>query len=105
MAQHAGLNSKAPLQGVTFNTQETSMNDSRENFEDLDSPAPLRKRSKGIYMLPNMVTLAALFAGFYAIVMAINGRFDLATVGIFSAMVLDSLDGRGPHDQHPKCLR
>jgi len=52
------------------------------------------KRSKGIYMLPNMITLAALFGGFYAIVMAMNGRFDLATVGIFAAMVLDSLDGR-----------
>lgn len=52
------------------------------------------KRRKGIYMLPNMITLAALFGGFYAIVMAMNGRFDLATVGIFAAMVLDSLDGR-----------
>jgi len=54
----------------------------------------MRKRRKGIYMLPNMITLAALFGGFYAIVMAMNGRFDLATVAIFVAMVLDSLDGR-----------
>jgi CDP-diacylglycerol---serine O-phosphatidyltransferase len=38
--------------------------------------------------------LAALFGGFYAIVMAMNGRYDLATVAIFVAMVLDSLDGR-----------
>ena len=38
--------------------------------------------------------MAALFGGFYAIVMAINGRFDLATIGVFAAMVLDSLDGR-----------
>jgi len=53
-----------------------------------------RKPRKGIYMLPNMITLAALFGGFYAIVMAINGRFDLATVAIFLSMVLDSLDGR-----------
>jgi phosphatidylglycerophosphate synthase len=52
------------------------------------------KRRKGIYILPNMITLAALFGGFYAIVMAMNGRFDLATLGIFAAMVLDSLDGR-----------
>jgi CDP-diacylglycerol--serine O-phosphatidyltransferase len=63
-----------------------------------DSPPPgtdeQRKRGKGIYMLPNMITLAALFGGFYAIVMAMNGRFDLATLGIFAAMVLDSLDGR-----------
>lgn len=53
-----------------------------------------RKRRKGIYVLPNLFTLAALFGGFYAIVMAINGRFDLAAVGVFCAMVLDSLDGR-----------
>ncbi len=52
------------------------------------------RRVKGIYMLPNMITLAALFGGFYAVVMAMNGRYDLATVGIFVAMVLDSLDGR-----------
>ncbi len=54
----------------------------------------VRKRRKGIYILPNLFTLAALFGGFYAVVMAMNGRFDLAAVGIFSAMVLDSLDGR-----------
>ena len=53
-----------------------------------------RVRRKGIYVLPNLFTLAALFGGFYAVVMAMNGRFDLATTGIFAAMVLDSLDGR-----------
>jgi CDP-diacylglycerol--serine O-phosphatidyltransferase len=56
--------------------------------------ALVRKRRKGLYVLPNLVTLAALFAGFYSIVMAMNGRFDMAAVGIFCAMVLDSLDGR-----------
>ena len=56
--------------------------------------APTRARRKGIYVLPNLFTLAALFGGFYGIVMAMNGRFDLATTGIFAAMVLDSLDGR-----------
>ena len=53
-----------------------------------------RKPRKGIYVLPNLFTLAALFGGFYAVVMAMNGRYDLAAFGIFSAMVLDSLDGR-----------
>ena len=53
-----------------------------------------RKRRKGIYVLPNLFTLAALFGGFYAIVMAMNGRFDQAAIGVFCAMVLDSLDGR-----------
>ena len=53
-----------------------------------------RPRRKGIYILPNLFTLAALFGGFYAIVMAMNDRFEQAAVGIFCAMVLDSLDGR-----------
>ena len=53
-----------------------------------------RARRKGIYILPNLFTLAALFGGFYAIVMAINGRFELSVYGVFCAMVLDSLDGR-----------
>jgi CDP-diacylglycerol---serine O-phosphatidyltransferase len=56
--------------------------------------AVVRKRRKGIYILPNLFTLAGLFGGFYAIVMAVNGRFDQAAVGVFAAMVLDSLDGR-----------
>ncbi len=54
----------------------------------------VRKRRKGIYILPNLFTLAALFGGFYAIVMAVNARFELAAAGVFWAMVLDSLDGR-----------
>ena len=62
--------------------------------EEHDADAPVRPRRKGIYILPNLFTLAALFAGFYAIVMAMNGKFDLAAIGIFSAAVLDSLDGR-----------
>jgi CDP-diacylglycerol---serine O-phosphatidyltransferase len=59
-----------------------------------DTPEPPRPRGKGIYILPNAVTLAALFAGFYAIVSAMNGRFEAAAIGIFCAAVLDSLDGR-----------
>ena len=53
-----------------------------------------RVRRRGIYLLPNLFTTAALFAGFYAIVQAMNTRFDQAAVAIFIAMVLDSLDGR-----------
>ncbi|MEQ1804979.1 MAG: phosphatidylcholine/phosphatidylserine synthase [Burkholderiaceae bacterium] len=56
--------------------------------------APLRPKRKGLYILPNAISLAALFASFYAIVMAMNGRFELSAYGIFSAAVLDSLDGR-----------
>ena len=59
-----------------------------------EEEVPVRPRRKGIYVLPNMITLAALFGGFYAIVMAMNGRFENAVIGVFCAMVLDSLDGR-----------
>lgn len=62
-------------------------------LDDGDEPAP-RRRRKGIYILPNLFTLAALFGGFYAVVMAMNGRFEQAAIGIFCAAVLDSLDGR-----------
>jgi CDP-diacylglycerol--serine O-phosphatidyltransferase len=53
-----------------------------------------RIRRRGIYILPNLFTLAALFAGFYAIVQAMNLKFDQAAIAIFVAGVLDSLDGR-----------
>lgn len=69
------------------------MHDGEEPVRTAEGAVP-RKRRKGIYILPNLFTLAALFGGFYAIVMAMNGRFDQAAVGIFAAMVLDSLDGR-----------
>ena len=64
---------------------------------DLQSRTPLlspERRRKGIYILPNLFTTAALFAGFYAIVQAMNGLFEQAAVAIFIAMVLDGLDGR-----------
>ena len=51
-----------------------------------------RQPAKGLYVLPNLFTLAALFGGFYAIVMAMEGRFEQSVLGIFCAMVLDSLD-------------
>lgn len=51
-------------------------------------------RRKGIYLLPNLFTTAALFSGFYAIVSSMNGHFEAAAMAIFVAMVLDGLDGR-----------
>ncbi len=70
--------------------------ESRDTFDDSAQPvhAPLRAKRKGLYILPNAISLAALFASFYAIVMAMNGRFEAAAIGIFCAAVLDSLDGR-----------
>lgn len=52
------------------------------------------RRRKGIYLLPNLFTTGTLFAGFFAIVSAIQGHFTSAAVGIFLAMVADGLDGR-----------
>ncbi len=51
-------------------------------------------RRRGIILLPNLLTTAAMFAGFYAITSAINGRFENAAIAIFVAMILDGLDGR-----------
>lgn len=51
-------------------------------------------RRKGIYLLPNLFTTGALFAGFYAIVAGMQGHFEHAAIGIFAAMIMDTLDGR-----------
>ena len=56
--------------------------------------AKVTHRRRGIYLLPNLFTTAALFAGFYAIVNAMNGQFENAAIAVFVAMVLDGLDGR-----------
>ncbi len=61
---------------------------------EFDDRKPMNLRRRGIYLLPNLLTTAALFAGFYAIVQAMNGKFEYAAVAIFIAMVLDGLDGR-----------
>ncbi|MHB8068893.1 MAG: CDP-diacylglycerol--serine O-phosphatidyltransferase [Desulfobaccales bacterium] len=53
-----------------------------------------RRRFRGVFLLPNLITTASLFAGFYAIVGAINGRFLAAAWAIFVALILDGLDGR-----------
>jgi CDP-diacylglycerol--serine O-phosphatidyltransferase len=51
-------------------------------------------RRRGIYLLPNLLTSAALFAGFYSIISGINGRFEPAAIAIIVAGLLDGLDGR-----------
>jgi CDP-diacylglycerol--serine O-phosphatidyltransferase len=52
------------------------------------------RRRRGIYLLPNLFTTGAMFAGFYAITSAMGGRYETAAISIFVAMVLDGLDGR-----------
>ena len=62
---------------------------------DDSNPKESRKNMrKGIYLLPNLFTTGALFCGFYAIIAAMNGRFEIAAIAIFLAGLLDGLDGR-----------
>ena len=53
-----------------------------------------RRRFRGVYLLPNLITTGSLFAGFYAIVASMDGRFYAAAWAILIAMILDGLDGR-----------
>src|SRR6476659_6294458 len=57
-------------------------------------PATPRKPHRGIYLLPNLFTTGALFAGFYAIVAGMKGQFEHAAIATFVAMIMDTLDGR-----------
>jgi len=60
----------------------------------MENKAIEKKPRRGIYLLPNLFTTGCLFAGFYAIVSAMGGRFEAAAIAIFIAMVMDGLDGR-----------
>ncbi len=51
-------------------------------------------RRQGVYLLPNLFTTAALFAGFYSVIAAMRGNFESAAIAIFCAGVFDGLDGR-----------
>ncbi|VAW84809.1 CDP-diacylglycerol--serine O-phosphatidyltransferase [hydrothermal vent metagenome] len=53
-----------------------------------------KQRRRGVYLLPNLFTTAGLFAGFFAIIAAIDGRFEAAAIAIFVAMIMDGIDGR-----------
>lgn len=82
----------------TRNRQSADSNDELLDSVDFDvEELPLEKpraRSKGIYLLPNAFTTAALFCGFFAIVQAMNHQFETAAIAIFASLVLDGMDGR-----------
>lgn len=61
---------------------------------EFDQNQSKQNRPRGIYLLPNLFTTAALFFGFYSIVAAMKGFFDVGAIAIFIAMVWDGLDGR-----------
>ena len=60
----------------------------------MNPSSPSAARRRGIYILPNLLTTAALFCGYFAIVQAMHQRFEAAAIAIFVAMVFDGLDGR-----------
>jgi CDP-diacylglycerol--serine O-phosphatidyltransferase len=85
------------------NTKSTGAGNDKEGIDSLlpfDDHVELvsengkKVRRKGIYLLPNLFTTGALFAGFYAVISAINGNYEGASIAVFVAMFLDGLDGR-----------
>jgi len=81
---------------------DASANGSHKNIEGVakppsDSDKPTdnsHKPAKGFYVLPNLFTTAGLFAGFYAIMQARLGHFEAASLAIYTAMLMDIIDGR-----------
>ena len=61
---------------------------------NVDNKTPVKRRRRAIFLLPNLFTTSALFAGFYGIISAMDGNFSKAAIAIFIAMILDTLDGR-----------
>lgn len=89
----AGPGDGYPAEGFSH----PGLNDDPFPDDVLADPAPpvsRRPRSRGFYLLPNAFTTGGLFAGFYAVVMAMHDQFETAAIAIFVAMLLDTLDGR-----------
>ncbi|HAI58254.1 MAG TPA: CDP-diacylglycerol--serine O-phosphatidyltransferase [Xanthomonadaceae bacterium] len=63
-------------------------------MDDPQTPTTPRPRSRHIYLLPNLLTTANMFAGFYAILAAANGSFEAACIAVIVAGIFDGLDGR-----------
>ena len=76
------------------NSRREDWDASQDPVEEDSLADPPKPRSKGIYLLPNLFTTAALFCGFFAIVNAMNHRFEVAAIAIFASLVLDGMDGR-----------
>jgi len=65
-----------------------------DEIEDIDVGDEKKQPRKGVYLLPNLFTTAALFSGFYSIIAAMDGNFSHAAVAVFISMIFDGLDGR-----------
>ena len=65
-----------------------------DDHEEVVSEDGRKVRRRGIYLLPNLLTTGAMFAGFYAVIAGMQNDFRHACVAIIVAMFLDGLDGR-----------
>jgi len=65
-----------------------------DEHEEIVSEGGRQVRRRGVYLLPNILTLGAMFAGFYAVIAGMSGNFNEAGWAILIAGVLDGLDGR-----------
>lgn len=77
-----------------FEPEDPKDSPKRQRPDPVEMTAEVRKQRRTVYLVPNLLTTTALFAGFYAIIAAIHGQFSHAAVGIFVALVFDGLDGR-----------
>ncbi|MDO8785885.1 MAG: CDP-diacylglycerol--serine O-phosphatidyltransferase, partial [Syntrophales bacterium] len=59
-----------------------------------NSTSKRTKMKKGVYVLPNLLTTASLYCGFYSVIASLKGDFSIAAVAILISFVLDGLDGR-----------
>lgn len=91
-SRDAAQTSPADDQGGEEDLAATFLRETEVIEEAIEDGEKVRRR--GIYLLPNLFTTSALFAGFFSVVAGINGDFTAAAVAIFIAMVLDGLDGR-----------
>ncbi|MFW6092472.1 MAG: CDP-diacylglycerol--serine O-phosphatidyltransferase [Pseudomonadota bacterium] len=77
--------------GGSNDSPESEIDDAAVDPDVVDADG---RRRRGIYLVPNLITTGALFAGFYAIVAGMNGHFVPAALAILAAMALDTADGR-----------
>ncbi|HEY8025664.1 MAG TPA: CDP-diacylglycerol--serine O-phosphatidyltransferase [Burkholderiaceae bacterium] len=88
------FNRRKPKAKIAFPKLRIHKQGKQAQFDDPTVPQQQSLRRRGVYLLPNAFTTAALFCGFYAIVMAMNGRYEQSAIAIFAAMILDGIDGR-----------
>ncbi len=88
------VNRRKPKAKIAFPRLRIQKPVKQAGLEEPGQAPPQSLRRRGVYLLPNAFTTAALFCGFYAIVMAMNGRYEQSAIAIFAAMILDGIDGR-----------